>query len=49
MEWGGGGHKFLPVCTQGGGGHSDAYRVQHGGWGGLEIRKKCVCNKWKAP
>ena len=26
------------------GGHSDAYCVQQGGWGGLKIRKKCVCN-----
>ena len=28
----------------GGGGHSDVYCVQREGWGGLKIRKKCVCN-----
>ena len=28
----------------GGGGHSDAYCVQQGGWGGLKIRGKCVRN-----
>ena len=39
-----GGLRFLAVCTQGGGGHSHAYSVQQGGWGGLKIWKKCVCN-----
>ena len=30
---------------KGGGGHSDAYCVQQGGWGGgLKIGKRCVCN-----
>ena len=27
-----------------GGGHPDAYCVQQGGWGGIKIRKKYVCN-----
>ena len=38
-----GGSQF-PGCmyTRGGGGHSDAYFVQQGGWGGLKIGKKCV-------
>ena len=27
-----------------GGGHSDAYCVQQGWWGGLKFRKTCVCN-----
>ena len=42
---GGWGLRFLTGCTQegGGGGHSDAYYVQQGGWG-LKIGKKCVCN-----
>ena len=40
-----GGLRFLTGRTQrGGGGHSDAYCVQQGGWGGLKIGKKCVCN-----
>ena len=34
-----------PSCMYAiGGGPSDAYIVQHGGWGGLEIGKKCVRN-----
>ena len=38
---GGGGHKFLAVCTQeGGGDHSGAYKMQHGGWGGSKNREK---------
>ena len=32
------------MYARGGGGHSDAYCVQQGGWGGLEIGEKCVCN-----
>ena len=32
------------MYARGGGGHSDAYCVQQGGWGGLKIGKKCVCN-----
>ena len=30
--------------ARGGGGHSDAYCVQQGGWGGLKIGEKCVRN-----
>ena len=41
---GGGGLRFLAVCTREGGGHSDAYFVKQGGWGGLKIWGKCVCN-----
>ena len=41
----GGGSQILDwTYARGGGGHSDAYWVQQGGWGGLKIRKKCVCN-----
>ena len=40
----GGGLRFLAGRTQEGGGHSDAYCVQQGGWGGLKTGKKCVCN-----
>ena len=37
IRWGGG-LRFLAGCTQeGGGGYSDAYCVQQGGWGGLKI------------
>ena len=32
------------MYAMGGGGHSDAYRVQQGGWEGLTIGKKCVRN-----
>ena len=35
---------WLDVRKRGGGGVSDAYCVQQGGWGGLKIRKECVCN-----
>ena len=36
----------IPGCmyTRGGGGHSGEYRVQHGAWGGLKVRGKCVCS-----
>ena len=37
----GGGLRFLTGRTQeGGGGHSDAYCVQQGGWGGSKNREK---------
>ena len=36
-------------ARRGGGGHSDVYYVQHGGWGGIKIGKNCVRNLWKAP
>ena len=35
---------LLDVRKRGGGGPSDAYCVQQGGWGGLKNGKKCVCN-----
>ena len=35
---------LLDVRKRGGGGLPDEYYVQQGGWGGLKIRKKCVCN-----
>ena len=40
----GGGLRLWRDVRKRGGGHSDAYCVQQGGWGGLKIRKKCVCN-----
>ena len=41
----GGGLTFFGwTYARGGGGHSDAYCVQQGGWGGLKIGKKCVRN-----
>ena len=43
-KWGGGSHILGWMYARGGGGHSDAYCVQQGGWGGLKIGKKCVCN-----
>ena len=42
---GGGGSQILGwMYARGGGGHSDAYCVQQGGWGGLKFGKKCVRN-----
>ena len=40
----GGSQIFGRMYARGGGGHSDAYCVQQGGWGGLKIGKNCVCN-----
>ena len=40
----GGVSDFWLYVRKRGGGHSDAYCVQQGGWGGLKIGKKCVCN-----
>ena len=42
--WGVGGSDPRLDVRKKGGGHSDAYCVQQGRWGGLKIGKRCVRN-----